>query len=61
MSDPFELTGPAPGAPASQDADIAHPEVLNEAQRVVPVRDWENPRSVFVPEKQPSVTEVLSS
>ncbi len=37
MSDPFELTGPAPAAPASQDAaaaaDIAHLEGLNEAQR----------------------------
>ncbi len=54
MSDPFELTGPAPGAPASQNADIAHLEGLNEAQRVVLVRDWENPRSVLVPAKQPS-------
>ncbi|MCZ6466408.1 MAG: UvrD-helicase domain-containing protein [Alphaproteobacteria bacterium] len=37
MSDPFELTGPAPGAPASQDpragADLAHLEGLNESQR----------------------------
>ncbi len=37
MSDPFELTGPAPGAPASADAaqgaDLAHLEGLNEAQR----------------------------
>ena len=61
MSEPFELTGPAPGAPASQNADIAHLEGLNEAQRVVLVRDWENPRSVLVPAKQPSLTEVLSS
>ncbi len=65
MSDPFELTGPAPGAPASADAraaaDVAPLEGLNEAQRVVLVRDWENPRSVLVPAKQPSLTEVLSS
>ncbi|MFQ5618646.1 MAG: ATP-dependent helicase [Rhodospirillales bacterium] len=37
MSDPFELTGPAPGAPASQDAaaaaDTAHLEGLNDTQR----------------------------
>ena len=37
MSDPFELTGPAPGAPASQDAaaaaDLAHLEGLNDTQR----------------------------
>ncbi len=65
MSDPFELTGPAPGAAASQDAragaDIAHLEGVNEARRVVFVRDWETPRSVPVPAKQPSLTEVLSS
>ncbi len=65
MSDPFELTGPAPGAPASADAaagaDPAHLEGLNEARRVVPVRDWEIPRSVLVPAKQPSLTEILSS
>ncbi len=65
MSDPFELTGPAPGAAASADAraaaDVAHLEGLNEARRVVHVRDWENPRSVLVPAKQPSLTEVLSS
>ncbi len=61
MSDPFELTGPAPGAPASQNAVIAHLEGLNEAQRVVLVRDWENPRSVLVPAKRPPLTEVLSS
>ncbi len=65
MSDPFELTGPAPGAAASADAraaaDVAHLEGLNEAQRVVLVRDWENPRSVLVPANQPSLTEVLSS
>ncbi|MCZ6606129.1 MAG: UvrD-helicase domain-containing protein, partial [Alphaproteobacteria bacterium] len=37
MSDPFELTGPAPGAPASADAraaaDVAHLEGLNDTQR----------------------------
>ena len=37
MSDPFELTGPAPGAPASEDvaaaADVAHLEGLNDTQR----------------------------
>ncbi len=65
MSDPFELIGPAPDAPASADAaqgaDLAHLEGLNEAQRVVLVRDWENPRSVLVPAKKPSLTEILSS
>ncbi len=61
MSDPFELTGPAPGAPAFANAVFAHLEVLNAAQRVVLVRDRENPRSVPVPAKQPSLTEVLSS
>ncbi len=61
MSDPFELTGPAPGAPASQNADIAHLEGLNESQRAAVARDWENPRSVPVPAKQPSLTEVSSS
>ncbi len=61
MSDPFELTGPAPGAAATANADITHLEGVNEAQRVVFVRDWENPRSVPVPAKQPSLTEVLSS
>ncbi len=61
MSEPFELTGPASGAPASQDADIAHLEGLDEAQRVVLVGDWENPRPVPVPAKQPSLTDVVSS
>ncbi len=36
MSDPFELTGPASGASASQDAragaDVAHLEGLNDTQ-----------------------------
>ncbi len=61
MSDPFELTGPAPGAAASANADIAHLEGVNEARRAAVVRDWENPRSVPVPAKQPSLTEGLSS
>ncbi len=65
MSDPFELTRPASGAAASADAraaaDVAHLEGLNESQRAAVVRDWENPRSVLVPAKQPSLTEVLSS
>ncbi len=61
MSEPFEFTGPAPDADASQNADIAHLEGLDEAQRVVLVGDWENPRPVPVPAKQPSLTDVLSS